>query len=99
MRTRRRQRLRLHTVHHAEMFQAMCRTIGRPDLVEGPRFKERREWVKYIEDLTRIIEDWTSKRGKREVMQVMGEAGVPCGAILNPSRCSTIRICGSAGLW
>src|SRR5580693_497356 len=54
-----------------EMFQAMCKTIGRPDVVEDPRFKDRRERVKYIEELTRIIEDWTSKRGKHEVQQLM----------------------------
>jgi len=66
-----------------EMFQAMCKTIGRPDVVEDPRFKDRRERVKYIEELTRIIEDWTSKRGKHEVQQLMGAAGVPCGAILD----------------
>src|SRR5580698_5049918 len=66
-----------------EMFQAMCKTIGRPDVFEDPRFKDRRERVKYIEDLTRIIEDWTSQRTKHEVMQLMGTAGVPCGAILD----------------
>jgi formyl-CoA transferase len=66
-----------------EMFRALCATIGRPEVVEDPRFKERRERVKYIEELTRIIEDWTSKRDKREVMRLMGEAGVPCGAILD----------------
>jgi formyl-CoA transferase len=66
-----------------EMFQAMCKTIGRPDVVEDPRFKDRRERVKYIEELTRIIEDWTSQRGKHEVQQLMGAAGVPCGAILD----------------
>ena len=66
-----------------EMFQALCKIIGRPEITEDPRFKDRRERAKYIEDLTQIIEAWTSQRGKREVMQLMGEAGVPCGAILD----------------
>jgi formyl-CoA transferase len=66
-----------------EMFQALCKVIGRPEVPEDPRFKDRRERVKYVEDLTQIIEAWTSQRGKREVMQLMGEAGVPCGAILD----------------
>ena len=66
-----------------EMFHALCKVIARSDVPEDPRFKDRRERVKYIEDLTQIIEAWTSQRGKREVMQLMGEAGVPCGAILD----------------
>jgi formyl-CoA transferase len=66
-----------------EMFEAMCKTIGRPEVFEDPRFRDRRERVKYIEELSRIIEDWTSRRPKHEVMRLMGEAGVPCGAVLD----------------
>jgi formyl-CoA transferase len=66
-----------------EMFEAMCRTIGRPEVFEDPRFRDRRERVKYIDELSRIIEDWTSRRPKHEVMRLMGEAGVPCGAVLD----------------
>lgn len=66
-----------------EMFQALCRTIGRPELFEDPRFRDRRERVKYIEELSRIIEEWTSQHSKHEVMRLMGEAGVPCGAVLD----------------
>jgi formyl-CoA transferase len=65
------------------MWQALCNTIGRPDVPEDPRFKDRKERAKYIEELSAIIEEWTSKRSKHEVMRVMGEAGVPCGAVLD----------------
>ncbi len=66
-----------------EMFEALCRTIGRPEVFEDPRFRDRRERIKYIEDLTRIIEEWTAQRSKHDVMRLMGEAGVPCGAVLD----------------
>jgi formyl-CoA transferase len=66
-----------------EMWEAMCKTIGRSDVPEDPRFKGRKERSKYIEELTLIIEEWTSKRTKHEVMKLMGEAGVPCGAVLD----------------
>lgn len=66
-----------------EMWQALCNTIGRPDVPEDPRFKDRKERAKYIEELSAIIEEWTSKRSKHEVMRIMGEAGVPCGAVLD----------------
>ena len=68
---------------HQEMWQSFCKVIGRPELVDDPRFKENTDRVKHIEELTSIVEDFTSKRSKQEVMRLMGEAGVPCGAVLD----------------
>jgi formyl-CoA transferase len=36
-----------------------------------------------MDEMTAIIEGWTGKRTKHEVMRLMGEAGVPCGAVLD----------------
>ncbi len=66
-----------------DMWQALCTIIGHPEVPEDPRFKDRKEREKYIEELTRLIEEWTSKHSKHEVMMVMGEAGVPCGAVMD----------------
>jgi formyl-CoA transferase len=66
-----------------EMWRAMCETIGHPEVLEDPRFKDRKEREKYIEELARIIEEWTGRHSKHEVMKFMGEAGVPCGAVLD----------------
>jgi formyl-CoA transferase len=52
-------------------------------MTDDPRFKHNAEGGKDLEELTRIIEDWTGKRSKHEVMKLMGEAGVPCGAVLD----------------
>src|SRR5260370_16594979 len=65
------------------MWQSFCKVIGRPELVDDPRFKENADRVKHIEELTSIVEDFTSKRSKQEVMRLMGEAGVPYGPLLD----------------
>jgi formyl-CoA transferase len=65
------------------MWQSFCRTIGRPALVDDPRFRDNTDRARHIEELTSIVEEWTAMRTKQEVMRLMGEAGVPCGAVLD----------------
>jgi formyl-CoA transferase len=67
----------------AEMWHAFCRVLARPELADDPRFSDDAARQRNLEDLTRIIGEWTSARSKRNVMQLMGEAGVPCGAVLD----------------
>ena len=51
-----------------------------PELIEDARFKTvEARWDNRAE-LNTIIEAWTRQRGKHEVMRLMGDAGVPCGA-------------------
>jgi formyl-CoA transferase len=65
------------------MWEAFCRTLGQPELTDDPRFKDDAARHRNVEELTRIVEEWTSRRPKRDVMRLMGEAGVPCGAVLD----------------
>jgi formyl-CoA transferase len=63
-----------------QMWPAFCEAIGRPELAEDPRFaSEEARWENRAE-LNAIIEEWTGTRTKHEVMRILGEAGVPCGA-------------------
>ena len=66
-----------------EMWNAIWNTVGRPDVINDPRYSDRKERAKNIDELLAIIEAWTGQRSKHEVMKLMGEAGVPCGAILD----------------
>ncbi len=66
-----------------EMWQSLCAAIGQPELASDERFKEHRARGHNIEELTRIITEWTSQRSKHDVMRIFGEAGVPCGAVLD----------------
>jgi formyl-CoA transferase len=66
-----------------EMWDAMWKTIGRPDVLSDPRFSDRKDRVQHFDELLAILEGWTSRHTKHEVMRMMGEAGVPCGAVLD----------------
>jgi len=58
----------------------LAKVLGQPELTEDARFKTvEARWDNRAE-LNAIVEAWTRQRGKHEVMRLMGDAGVPCGA-------------------
>ena len=63
------------------MWLAMLGVMGRPELSDDPRFAEPASRWENRAALNAIIEEWTGTRTKHEVMRLMGEAGVPCGAV------------------
>ena len=65
------------------MWDAFCDAIERPDLREDPRFATVADRREHSAGLSEQIAAWTSVREKRDVMRILGEAGVPCGAVLD----------------
>jgi formyl-CoA transferase len=63
-----------------QMWPAVVAVLGRPELAEDERFKTVEARWEHRAALNAIVEDWTRQRTKQEVMRLMGEAGVPCGA-------------------
>ena len=62
-------------------WRAMTGAMGRPELADDPRFAASEARWENRAALNAIIEDWTGARDKYEVMRVLGDAGVPCGAV------------------
>ncbi len=63
-----------------QMWPAFLEVIGQPELAGDTRFATLEARWENREALDAIISEWTCQRGKHEIMQAMGEAGVPCGA-------------------
>ncbi len=63
-----------------QMWPALVEVMGQPELKEDPRFKTLEARWENRKALDAIIEAWTRRRTKHEVMRLMGDAGVPCGA-------------------
>lgn len=66
-----------------DMFQALMRTIGRPDLADDPTLATRAGRFARVEEIDALIEAWTGKHTKYEAMQILAGAGVACGAVLD----------------
>ena len=63
-----------------QMWKAMCGAMGTPELAEDPRFATPDARWENRAVLDAIVEEWTRKHPKHEVMRLLGDAGVPCGA-------------------
>ena len=66
-----------------QMWQAFLNVIGSPELQSDPRFSTPEARWECREALNAIVEEWTHQRSKHDVMRLLGEAGVPCGACLD----------------
>jgi formyl-CoA transferase len=68
---------------NAEPFEALVEILGREDLRQDERFNTPPARFKHTDELTAVIEAWTMKRDKHEVMRVLAGRGIPCGAVLD----------------
>jgi formyl-CoA transferase len=66
-----------------EMWIALTKIVGRPELGADPRYEDRRDRVAFIDDIDAMIEAWTAERPKHEVLRLLAGAGIPCGAVLD----------------
>ena len=65
------------------MWQDFCRTIGREELIDDPRFQHQADRLTNSDALKQVIEAWTMQHDKYEAMRVLAEGGVPASAILD----------------
>ena len=63
------------------MWEALCRAIGAPELLDDARFRSTELRDQNADALWSRIGEWTRERDKFECMRVLCEAGVPAGAV------------------
>ena len=63
-----------------QMWPALIEATGLSHLGDDPRFATPEARWENREACDAEIEKWTSQRTKQEVMEILGAAGVPCGA-------------------
>jgi len=64
-----------------EQFEAVCRVVGRPELVEDARFSERQGRLQHRFELKAILEDAMSSKSTDEWWRLLNQAGVPAGPV------------------
>ncbi len=64
-------------------WQRLLEVIGRKDLIGDPRFDTGVARQEHEPEVDEMIAAWASQHDKREAMRLLGEAGVPAGAIFD----------------
>jgi len=72
-----------------QMWHPLLRAIGREDLIGDARYETPEARWRSRDEVNRFVEAWTSERPKHDVMKILGEAGVPCGACLDTAEVLT----------
>ena len=61
----------------------LLKLIGREDLIGDPRYLTPADRVAREPEVDAVIGAWTAARTKQEAMRLVGEAGIPAGAVLD----------------
>ena len=70
-------------VGNDSQFAKFCEVAGRPELARDPRYAKNRDRVGNRAVLVPLLEEILRSRGKREWLEALEAAKVPCGAINN----------------
>lgn len=66
-----------------EHWKRLARIIGRPELADDPCFATIEARAEREAEVDAIIATWTRGQTKHEAMRIVGEAGIPAGAVLD----------------
>jgi len=66
-----------------EHWTRLLKVMGREDLIDDPRYATPQLRFERTAEVEEIIRAWTQHHTKHEAMKLIGEAGVPAGAVLD----------------
>jgi formyl-CoA transferase len=66
-----------------KQWHALLRTIGRPELIDDPRFATPQARFDRKDEVDEVIVPWMAQQDKRSAMEQLNGAGVPAGAVFD----------------
>jgi formyl-CoA transferase len=66
-----------------KQWHALLRTIGRPELIDDPRFADPQARFYRKDEVDTVIAPWMAQQDKRVAMEELNGAGVPAGAVFD----------------
>ena len=72
-----------YVIIQPQIWMALARLIGRPELANHPEFSSPEARLRHLDEVFRIIEQWTMRHSKYEVMRALMNEDIPCGPVLS----------------
>jgi formyl-CoA transferase len=73
----------VYMILQPQIWEPLCKEMGRPELVTDPNFATPEARIPRLDEVFNVIESWTSKYTKYEVLDRCNELDIPCGPILD----------------
>ncbi len=71
------------SVGNDDEWAGLCQAMGRPELVQDPRFTANFNRMKNHDELDGIIGEWSGTLGKYQMMELLQNAGVPASPVFD----------------
>ena len=65
------------------MLNALADMLDMPELRDDPRFADSEKYMEMGDEINALIESWTMRHDKFEVMRILGDMGIPASACFN----------------
>src|SRR5580658_4631656 len=73
----------VYLIIQPQIWKPLCEEMGRPELATDPKFATAPARLPIIDEVFGIIEEWTKKQTKYEVLDRCNAIDVPCGPVLD----------------
>ena len=73
----------IYVVFQPQIWDDLLRTMGRKDLIDDERFATPAARLQRLDEVYALVESWTLKYTKFEVMEHLNAINVPCGPVLD----------------
>lgn len=73
----------IYVIIQPQIWQSLVHLIGRPELADDPDWCTPEARVTKLDAVWALLEDWTQRYTKYEVLEQLNAASVPCGPILD----------------
>lgn len=68
-----------------KVFKRWCKVVERPDLATDPLYATDMLRGENGAELSRVMQDWAAARDRDDCLQILGQASIGCGPVLQPS--------------
>ncbi len=68
-----------------EHWRRLLSVLSREDLADDPRYATPAARAEHETEVNDLVSAWTRLHDKHEAMRILGEAGIPAGAVLDPA--------------